>query len=238
MILTGKFEVFERRGNEQVKIAESSNRILYAGRMYALDTVFGLEAWQSGVAGWDGSLPASGAWDPYRTIVIGTVVDDNGGWFNAADYLTGGSGITGTGAPTGGNTFSHLPNLNDTYMSSAASGGNANFNVGTGLFYKLADRTIRVGRTISIEATFLTSDTPGNEGATTILTGTEIRELGVSLSNNPTGLIDPVTDRTARPHTLICRSVRYDVSGGVVHDNPITIGLNNITVRYTFGDVS
>jgi len=222
----GKFEIFEHKGNERIKIAESDNRILYAGRMYALDSVFGLEAWQSGVAGWDGSLPASGAWDPYRSIAIGTVADDNNGWFETNGYLTEGSGISGGGLPTGGDAFAHLPNLNDAYMASAASGGNANFNLGTGLFYKLADRTIRVGRTISIEATFSTTDTAGNEGATTILTGTEIRELGISLSDNPTGLIDPVTDRSARPHTLICRSVRYEVSGAKIYDNPIVVGLN------------
>ena len=234
----GKFEIFEGIGNKQVKIGESDNRILYGGRMYALDTVFGLEAWQSGVAGWDGSLPASGAWDPYRTIAIGTVADDNIGWFETNGYLEEGSGLSGGGIPTGGNVYGHLPNLNDAYMSSAASGGNADFNVGTALFYKLADRTIRVGRTISIEATFQTTDTAANTGVTTILTGTEIRELGISLSDNPTGLIDPVTERTTRPHALICKSTRYDVSGGKIHDNPIVVGLNDITVRYTFGDVN
>lgn len=234
----GKFEIFKQVGTKQVKIGESNNRILYGGRMYALDTVFGLEAWQSGVAGWDGSLPASGAWSPYRTIVIGSVGDDNLGWFNTNGYLEEGSGLSGGGIPTGGDGFGHLPNANDAYMSSAASGGNANFNLGTGLFYKLADRTIRVGRTVSIEATFQTDANPANGSATTIPVGVEIRELGVSLSDNPTGLIDPATERTSRPHVLICKSVRYEVSGGLIHDNPIVVGLNNITVRYTFGDVS
>lgn len=233
----GQFEIFEWKDNKKVKIAESKNRILYAGRMYALDTVFGLEAWQSGVAGFDGDQLASSVWDPYRSIVIGTVVDDNDGWINENGYLTGGSGISGLGIPTGSEYYGHLPNLNDTYMSSAASGAVANHNVGSGLFYKLADRTVRVGRTISIEATFTTDADPANGSATTIPEGTEIRELGVSLSDNPTGLIDPVTTRTERPHTLICRSVRYEVSGGKIHDNPITVGSNNITVRYTFGDI-
>lgn len=234
----GKFEIFENIENELVKIGESENRILYAGRQYALDTIFGLEAWQSGVAGFDGTYPASGVWDPYRTIVIGTVADDNTRYFEGLGLLAEGSGLDGV-ISTGEGTYGHLPNLTDTYMSSAASGDYVgdNYNVGTGLFYKLADRTIRVGRTISIQATFFTTEVAENRGVQTILSGTEIRELGVSLSDNPTGLIDPITDRTHRPHTLICRSVRYQVSGGVVIDNPIIVGANDITVRYTFGDV-
>jgi len=234
----GKFEIFEHRGNEQVKIDEQQNRILYAGRQYALDTIFGLEAWQSGVAGFDGTQLASGVWDPYRTIVIGVSADDNTNYFEGIGALTGDSGLSGD-ISTGNATYGHLPNLTDTYMTSAASGDYVtnNYNTGVGLFYKLADRTIRVGRTISIQATFYSTDISENAGKQTLLTGTEIRELGVSLSDNPTGLIDPITDRTHRPHTLICRSVRYQVSGGLVVDNPIIMGSNDITVRYTFGDV-
>jgi len=234
----GKFEIFEHIGNEEVKIGESDNRILYAGRQYALDTVFGLEAWQSGVAGFDGTQLASGVWDPYRTIVIGVSADDNTDYFEGLGHLTGNSGLSGA-ISTGQGTYGHLPNLTDTYMTSAASGDYVanGYNIGTGLFYKLSDRTIRVGRTISIQATFYATEDPASRGVQTILSGTEIRELGVSLSDNPTGLIDPITDRTHRPHTLICRSVRYQVSGGLVIDNPIVVGANDITVRYTFGDV-
>lgn len=233
----GKFEIFENIGNEEVKIAEQNNRILYAGRMYALDTVFGIEAWQSGVAGYDGAQEASGVWDPYRTIVIGIVGDDNTNWLETNGYRDGGSGITGD-LSTDTEAFAHLPNLTDTYMSSAASGDYTyNYNVGTGLFYKLADKVIRGGRVISIQATFYATADPGSIGVQTILSGTEIRELGVSLSDNPTGLIDPVTDRSHRPHTLINRSVRFQVSGGIVKDSPIVVGANDITVRYTFGDI-
>ncbi len=235
----GKFEIFEHIGNEEVKIGESDNRILYGGRQYALDTVFGLEAWQSGVAGYNGAYPASGVWDPYRTVVIGSVADDNTNWLAGNSYLfTGGSGISGF--TTGdGSAYGHFPNLTDTYMSSAASGNYIadNYNIGTSLFYKLADKVIRVGRTVSIQATFYATEVEGNKGVQTILSGTEIRELGVSLSDNPSGLIDPITDRSHRPHTLICRSVRYEVTGGLIIDNPIIVGSNDITVRYTFGDV-
>lgn len=234
----GKFEIFENINNKEVKIGESDNRILYAGRQYALDTVFGLEAWQSGVAGYDGDQLASGVWDPYRTIVIGVSADDNTDYFENIGNLVGQSGLDGS-ISAGEGVFAHLPNLTDTYMTSAASGDYVDngYNIGTGLFYKLADRTIRVGRTTSIQATFYTTEDVQSRGPQTILAGTEIRELGVSLSDNPSGLIDPITDRTHRPHTLICRSVRYQVSGGLVKDNPITVGANDITVRYTFGDV-
>lgn len=233
----GKFEVYENKNGIKIKLGESNNRLLYCGRQYALDTVFGIEAWQSGVAGFDGSLPASGVWDPYRTIVIGTCADDNTQWLSENGYLAnGGTGISGN-CPTGGTTYGHLPNLTDTYMSSAASGSNANYNVGTGLFFKRADKVIRVGRTVSLEATFSATEVGANINATTILSGTQIRELGVTLSDNPTGLIDPVTDRTYRPHTLFCRSVRYTVTGDHIEDNPIEVGANSITVRYTFGDV-
>lgn len=234
----GKFEIFENRGNELVKIGEQQNRILYAGRQYALDTVFGLEAWQSGVAGFDGDQLASGVWTPYRTIVIGVSADDNTDYFEGLGLLAGQSGLDGS-ITTGEATYGHLPNLTDTYMTSAASGDyiENKYNTGVGLFYKLADRTIRVGRTISIQATFYSTADPGSAGTQTILEGTEIRELGVSLSPDPTGLIDPITDRTHRPHTLIARSVRYQIVNGYIVDNPIVVGANDITVRYTFGDV-
>lgn len=233
----GKFEIFENIENIEIKIGEQENRILYAGRMYALDTVFGMEAWQSGVAGYDGDQLASGVWDPYRTIVIGSVGDDNTNWLEVNGYRLAGSGISGF--TTGdGSAYGHLPNLTDTYMSSCVSGDYTyNYNVGTGLFYKRADKTIRAGRVVSIQATFYATEDPASIGQQTILAGTEIRELGVTLSDNPTGAIDPITDRTHRPHTLINRSVRYLVSGGLIIDNPIIMGANDITVRYTFGDV-
>jgi len=231
----GKFEFYENGE----KIGEAyPNRILYCGIAYSQDTVFGIESWQSGVAGYDGSLPASGAWDPYRTIVIGVCADDNNGWLNDNSWLAnGGSGIEADSVPIGGNSFAHFPALTDTYMTSAASGGNANRNVGTGLFYKTADRTVRVGNTaVAIEATFNSTADPGSINANTLLVGTEIREMGISLADIPTGFWDPLSDRTHRPNTLINRSVRILVSGGYVQDAPLTMGSNPITVRYTFGE--
>jgi len=230
----GKYEFFELGE----KIGEACpNRMLYAGIAYSQDSVFGIESWQSGVAGYDGSLPASGAWDPHRTIVIGTVADDNNNWLADNSWLeTGGSGILSGSVPTGGNSFAHFPALTDTYMSSAASGNNANRNVGTGLFYKTADRTIRTGRIIAIEATFNSTDDASSANANTIVTGTEIREMGISLADIPTGFWDPLSDRSHRPFVLINRSVRILVSGGYIQDNPLIMGANPITVRYTFGE--
>jgi hypothetical protein len=229
----GKFLVYE--GEKQLGEAVP-NKLLYAGMAYAIDTIFGIEAWQSGVAGYDGSTPASGVWDPHRAVVIGTVADDNNRWMENNDWLDAGSGIKTGSVTTAGNSFGHVPALTDTYMSSAQSGNNADYNVSTGLFYKNADRTIRTGRTVSIEATFNVTADPASTNAETILVGTEIRELGISLSDNPSGLIDPLSDRSHRPHVLIARAVRYSIEEGYLKDNPITVGNNPITVRYIFGE--
>ena len=229
----GKFLVYE----DEKLIGEAiPNKILYAGMAYSIDTIFGLEAWQSGVGGYDGSLPASGVWDPHRTVVIGTVADDNNRWMENLNWLDAGSGIKSGSISTAGNSFAHVPALTDTYMSSVQSGNNVNFNVGTGLFYKLADRTIRTGRTVSIEATFNVTADPASTNAETILVGTEIRELGISLADYPTGLIDPLSDRSQRPHTLICKAIRYSIEEGFLKDNPLIVGNNPITVRYIFGE--
>ena len=229
----GKFLVYE----DEKLIGEAiPNKILYAGMAYAMDTIFGLEAWQSGAGGYDGSVLASTVWDPYRTVVIGTVADDNNRWMENQSWLDAGSGIKSGSISIAGNSFAHVPALTDSYMSSAQSGNNADYNVSTGLFYKLADRTIRTGRTVSIEATFNVTADPASTNAETILVGTEIRELGISLSEYPTGLIDPLSDRSHRPDTLICRAVRFSIEGGFLKDNPLTVGNNPITVRYIFGE--
>ena len=237
MIKVGKFEIYETLpdGNE-IKIGEQYNRILDGGRQYALDMIFGIESWHSGVAGFDGTQVASGVWDNIRAIAVGVVADDNYGWANGLTWLNAGSGIKADSVPTGSDYYMHFPNLNDTYMSSAASGDNANFNVGTGLFYKTADRTIRIANQVTIEATFAVTSDPGSANVNTILEGTELREMGISISNNPTGLIDPITTRIERPHVLLNRSVRTLVSGGYIQDNPIVVGTNPITIRYTFGE--
>ena len=234
----GKFEIFENLPNgREIKIGEQYNRILDAGRQYALDLVFGIESWHSGVAGFDGSLPASGAWDNIRAIAVGNCADDNIGWAYGQGWIeSAGSGILVDSIPTGSDYYMHFPNLGDTYMTSAASGNKDNFNVGTGLFYKTADRTIRIASQVTIEATFAVTSDPDATNASTILEGTELREMGITLSDHPTGLIDPITTRIERPHVLINRSVRTLVSGGYIQDNPITVGTNPITIRYTFGE--
>ena len=109
-----------------------------------------------------------------------------------------------------------------------------NYNVGSGLFYKLADRIIRTGRTVTIEATFTTDADQANGDANTIPTGTKIRELGIFLGI-PTGAIAPSTSRVDRPNTIIAKAIRYTISGGYIQDNPITVGATNITFRYTYG---
>ena len=234
----GKFEIFEHISGDLVKISEQQNRIVYDGREATLDFLFGIETWFSGASGYDGSGPASGHWTPYRTVAVGTVSDDNIGFLSTNGWLDGGSGISGTSVNTSAGNFAHFPNLNDHYMSSIVSGGSpANANVGTGYFYKEADKIVRVGRTISIEATFTTHPTPAFGTATVIPEGTELRELGVFFGINPTGVITPSTDRSVRPITMLCRSTRYEVSGDKIIDNPITAGANDITVRYTFGDL-
>jgi hypothetical protein len=152
------------------------------------------------------------------------------------NWLDAGSGIKTGSIVVSGNSFAHVPALTDTYMSSAQSGDNPDYNVSTGLFYKRADRTIRTGRTVSIEATFNVTADPASTNAETILVGTEIRELGISLAEYPTGLINPLADRGHRPDTLFCRAVRFSIEGGYLKDNPITVGNNPITVRYIFGE--
>lgn len=233
----GKFEIYENISGELIKIAEQENRIVYDGREATLDFIFGLETWFSGASGYDGSLPASGHWTPYRTLAIGTLADDNIGFLSANGWLSGNGGISGTSVGTSEGNLSHFPNLNDHYMSTIVSGSKANFNVGSGYFFKEPDKMIRVGRTISVEATFATHADPAQGTATIIPEGTDIRELGIFFGINPTGAITPATDRSARPLTMLCRSVRYEISGAKVIDNPITAGSNDITVRYTFGDL-
>jgi hypothetical protein len=111
----------------------------------------------------------------------------------------------------------------------------ADKNVGSGLFYKLADRIVRTGRTITIEATFNTDPDQSVGSATTIPVGTKIRELGIFLGI-PTGAISPSSNRPDRPYTIIAKTIRYGVEGGYIIDNPIVAGDNNLTVRYTYGD--
>lgn len=230
----GFFEIFE--GNKS--FGKDSNRVVYDGREFMLDFAFGRESWFSGAAGYNGALPASGAYHPYRIMAIGTVADDNDGWFADNGYLTGGSGLSGEQLiTTSSDAFAHLPNLTDSYLSSQVSGTyGPGYNTGIAYFYKEPDKVIRVGRQITLRATFTTTAGAGNK--TTIPEGTEIREMGVYIGGvDPTGIISPSTVQSDRPQALICRSVRYQVSGGYIQDNPIVVGANPITVTYTFGDV-
>ena len=241
--MKGKFELFQ---NGQ-KIAETYNRMVYDGMEFILDFAFGFESWFSGAAGYDGSLPASGAWNPYRYVALGYSADTNNGWLVSNNYattgvspgdgdnITGGTGIKADSVATGSN-IGYFPSLDDSVMSSYDS-TKGNYNVGTGLFYKLADRIVRTGRTITIEATFTTDPDLDNGDEDTIPTGMQIREMGIFLGI-PTGSISPSTIRADRPSTMIARAVRYQVSGGFIQDNPITVGGNNLTVRYTYGDVA
>lgn len=242
-MLKGKFEIFENKDGKLEKLGESYNRMTYDGMEMAMDFIFGIETWFSGAAGYDGTVNGSTHWHPYRYVAVGYSADDNSDWLlNSNKALTGAAG--GGANQTGGTGLSgdciapadigHFPNLNDSYMSSLDV-AKANKNVGTGLFYKQADRTIRTARTVTIEATFTTDTDAANGDSDTIPTGTQIRELGVFLAI-PTGAITPSTNRSHRTGTMICRSVRYEVSGGYIQDNPITVGANNLTVRYTFGE--
>jgi len=238
----GKFEIFEHINGKLIKIGENNNRILYDGIGAFQQTMFGVECWTSGAAGYDGTLPASGHWTPYRTIAIGTVADDNDGWLATNGWLmTGGSGIATNEVPTGGTSMAHFPNLTDSYMSTSQSGGDPigdDNNVGTDLFFKQADRIVSVGNTISIEATFNTTSSPASRNSTTMLEGTEIREMGIymcSESDFKSGTLSPRTDRNDRPYTMLCRSVRMQISNGFINDSPLIAGANALTVRYTFG---
>jgi len=244
----GKFEIFEEvSGNKYgKKLGESYNRMVYDGMEYIMDFAFGVESWHSGAGGYDGTLPASGAWNPYRYIAIGTSADSNSDWLLNNSFIdtgvyvdapTGGSGILVDSVGTGLGYIAHFPNLGDSMMSSVIP-GKVNKNVGTGLFYKIADRVVRSGRTVTIEATFTTDADAENGAAAVIPTGTKIRELGIFLNDEPTGSVAPSTVRADRPSAMLCRSVRYSVSGGYIQDNPITAGANNLTVRYTYGDVA
>jgi len=247
MLGKGIFEVFEHTEDGLQKIGQSYNRMMYDGIEFILDFAFGVESWFSGAAGYDGSLPASGAWNPYRYIALGYSADDNTDWLLDNDYantgssqgtgmdITGGTGIKADSVAIGDN-ISHFPSLADTVMSSLDVAKD-NKNVGSGLFYKLADRVTRSGRTITIEATFTTDNDQDNGAAGVIPTGTQIRELGIFLGV-PTGAINPSTVRADRPATVVAKSTRYEVSGGYIQDNPITVTSNNLTVRYTFGDVN
>jgi len=247
--MKGKFEIFEEVNGDKYgkKIAESYNRMMYDGMEFVMDFAFGMESWFSGAAGYDGSLPGSGAWHPYRYVAIGYSADTSDGWLVSNSYvttganegtghdITGGTGIKADSVATGSN-LSYFPSLNESVMSSYDS-TKANYNVGSGLFYKLADRIIRTGRTVVIEATFTTDPDQANGDANTVPTGTKIRELGVFLAV-PTGSISPSTNRSDRPKTIIAKAVRYEISGGYIQDNPITAGANNFTVRYTYGGIN
>lgn len=238
-IFKGTFEIFEsdEKGNIIRKLGENTNRMVYAGREAWLDFMFGVENWFSGAAGYDADVAGSTHWHPNRMIAVGTVADDNDGYFEGNGWLLAGSGLTGTTITTGTN-FAYLPNLNDNYMSSAMSGNGATdeYNTGVALFYKQADRVVRTARSVQIEATFNYCNDPANANTETIPTGTQIREMGIFLGGTPTGVISPSTDRTQRPRTMMNRSVRYTVTGGYIEDNPITVGSNKITIRYTFSD--
>lgn len=244
----GKFEIWEEiSGNKYGrKLGESQNRMVYDGIEMMSDFIFGIETWFSGAAGYDGTVNGSTHWHPYRYVALGYSADDNDGFLQTNNYAltgaagaganqTGGTGISGACVATGSN-FAHFPSLEDSYMSSLDV-SKINDNVGTGLFYKLADRTIRTARTVTIEATFNTDSNADNGDEDTIPTGTKIREMGIFLGI-PTGSIAPSTTRSDRPSTMLFRSVRYQVSGGYIEDNPITVGTNNLTVRYTYGDVA
>lgn len=247
--MKGKFEVFEEKNGDPFgnKIGESYNRMVYDGMEFIMDFAFGIESWFSGAGGYDGSLPGSGAWNPYRYIALGYSADTNNGWLVSNNYtttganegtghdITGGTGILADSVETGAN-IGYFPDLDDSVMSSLDVSKD-NKNVGSGLFYKLADRTIRTGRTVTIEATFSTTIDLDNGDANTIPTGLQIRELGIFLAV-PTGVISPSTNRTDRPKTCLAKSIRYQVSGGYIQDYPITVGANNLTVRYTYGDIA
>jgi len=237
----GKFEIFENIKGNKVKIGENHNRILYDGIAAFQQTMFGVECWTSGAQGYSASSPASGHWQPYRTIAIGSCADDNDGYLATNSWLmTGGSGIAVDVVPTGGTAMAHFPNLTDSYMTSAFSGSKipGDGNIGTGMFYKQADRVVSVGNTISIEATFDTTASPAARNSTTMLEGTEIREMGVYLcaeDDFKSGSLSPRTDRDDRPYSILCRSVRLQISGGFIQDSPLIAGANSLTIRYTFG---
>ena len=246
--MKGKFEIFEEISGDIYgnKLGESYNRMVYDGMEYIMDFAFGINSWHSGAIGYSPGEPASGAWTPYRYIALGFSADDNTDWLvnnswedigTYVDIPTGGTGILADSVPTGFGYIAHFPNLGDSHMSSLRPALD-NKNVGTGLFYKLSDRTVRSGRTVTIQATFTTDPDGENGTANVIPTGTKIRELGIFLGNHPTGSGSPSTVMEDRPFAMICRSVRYSVSGGYIQDNPITAGANNLTVRYTYGDIA
>jgi len=244
--MKGKFELFEETEEGQKKLGESYNRMMYDGMEFVMDFAFGIETWFSGAAGYNGTVMASGHWNPYRYVALGYSADNNGGWLISNSYattgedngeganITGGTGILADSVATGSN-LAYFPDLNDSLMSSFDP-AKANYNVGSGLFYKLADRIVRTGRTVTIEATFTTDIDLTNGDNDTIPTGLQIREMGIFLGI-PTGSISPSTNRADRPATAIAKSTRYQISGGFIQDNPITVGANNLTVRYTYGDI-
>lgn len=240
--MKGKFEFF-KNGK---KIGESYNRMVYDGMEYIMDFAFGIETWHSGHAGCAETVNATGHWNNIRYITLGYSADDNDDWLYSSDYaltgaagdgdnMTGGTGISGDCVETGVN-ISHFPNLNDSYMSSLDI-TKSNWNIGTGLFYKKADRIVRSGRTVTIEATFTTDPDRANGNKAVIPTGTKIREMGIFLGP-PIDTIAPSTNRSHRPSGMIAKAVRYEVSGGYIQDNPIIVGENSLAVRYTYGDIS
>ena len=232
----GYFEFLENLPNgSKRKIGEAlPNRIVYDGREAIEDTMFGINSWHKGGLTYDGAEPASGYWTPSRIIGLGKHVDDNSDYFKNNNYLTGGSGLKDGVIPSTGSVFAHLPNLEDHCMSSAITG---DYIVGNGLWYKEADKIIRTGRTVVIEATFDATTSDAETGADTIKTGQELRELGVFLGGIPNAAITPSSDVTQRPSGMLARSTRYTISGSYINDNPLVMGENPLTVRYTFGDI-
>lgn len=215
----GKFEFF----TTGTKFAESENRIIYDGQEAIMDTMFGLDQWYSG-----GFKPM---------IAVGVNGDDNSYYFSGASLMTGElneQGIPtgfkdGTISITGDNGLSYLPNLEDSWMTSIDIGNND-----TGLFWKEADRFTRVGRQLIAEAKFKVSNDSADIDSDVILTGTELREMGIFFGGEPTTKITPSTNPDQRDSGMIARSVRYEISGDYIQDNPIVVPETDITVRYSF----
>jgi hypothetical protein len=128
--MKGKFELFEEKDGDIYgeKIGESYNRMMYDGMEFIIDFAFGVESWFSGAAGYNGSLPASGAWNPYRYVAVGYSADTNDGWLVSNNYattgenegtghdITGGTGIKADSVETGSN-LDHRWNWNKSRFS-------------------------------------------------------------------------------------------------------------------------
>ena len=246
MKVKGKFEIFEETESGRVKIGESDNHMMDNGMEFILDFAFGTETWFSGAAGYNGESVGSGHWHPYRYIAVGYSVDDNDDWLIATDWATtgaddgkgdnttGGTGIKIDSVPVG-EYISHFPNAQDNYMSSLDM-GKANKNLGTGLFYKLSNKMIRTARTVIAEATFNTTPHQSDGDSNTIPTGTCLRELAIFIAE-PTGIGNPSAVRENRTGVMIAKSNRYKISNGYIQDNPLVVGANSITIRYSCGDM-